>query len=502
MKTPLPYQVAGAEFLYRNKRALLADEMGVGKTLQAILAALKAKEDTLVICPASLKVNWAREIIDQDPEAQIQIVDPGNEIHDYATGHGSKWLIVNYDLLDKYKAEGLRLLLPYKTLIIDEAHSIKETSTLRTKASLKIGEHADNIYLITGTPVLNRPIELYPLLKILRHPITLTKYNKDNWYGYAFRYCGGYFREVKRWVFNHKTGRRELQQMRFLDTKGATHLDELRQRIQPIYLRRLKKEVLPLPPKNIYAEKVTMSELHTKLYADAWQRYLDYLERIKEELIQELGSEDAYYRKLNNIEASQHLVELQKLQQVTSAAKIRRVAEDAYKATKRGDKVLIFTIYTDTIDKLKRIFAHNKLKVVVLNGQTKNEGRVKAVDALQTDPDTKLFIGNIKAAGVGITLTAAQKVFFIDSEWTPALNQQAEDRAHRYGQSKDVEVTYYLAEGTIDEEKQEALEAKRKIINTILGEGEQVNIQKEESIVKEVLKKTMQKANSLSTLKH
>ena len=502
MKTPLPYQVEGAEFLYRNKRALLADEMGVGKTLQAILAALKAGKDSLVICPASLKINWAREIIDQDPEAQIQVVDPGNEIHDYATGHGSKWIIVNYDLLDKYKAEGLRLLLPYKTLIIDEAHSIKETSTLRTKASLEIGKHAENVYLITGTPVLNRPIELYPLLKILRHPITISKQGKDNWYGYAFRYCGGYFREVKRWVFNHKTGQRELQQMRFLDTKGATHLEELRQRIQPIYLRRLKKEVLPLPDKNIYAKKVVMSDIHKQLYADAWQRYIDYLDRIKEELIQELGSEDAYLRKLNNIEASQHLVELQKLQQVTSAAKIRAVAEDAYKAVKRGEKVLIFTTYTDTIDKLKRIFSHNKLKVVTLNGQTKNESRVKAVDALQTDPDTCIFIGNIKAAGVGITLTAAQKVFFIDSEWTPALNQQAEDRAHRYGQDKEVEIYYYLAEETIDEDKQEALEAKRKIINTILGEGEQVNIQKEESIVKEVLKKTMQKANSFSTLKH
>lgn len=502
MKTPLPYQTEGAEFLYRNKRALLADEMGVGKTLQAILAALKAGHETLVICPASLKINWAREIIDQDPEAQIQIVDPGNEIHDYATGNGSQWLIVNYDLLDKYKAEGLRLLLDYKTLIIDEAHSIKETSTLRTKASLKIGEYAENIYLITGTPVLNRPIELYPLLKILRHPITLSKQGKDNWYGYAFRYCGGYFREVKRWIFNHKTGRRELQQMRFLDTKGATNLEELRQRIAPIYLRRLKKEVLPLPPKNVHAKKVTMSDTHIQLYQNAWERYLAYLERIKEELMQELGSEDAYFRKINNIEASQHLVELQKLQQVTSAAKIRSVVEDAYKEAKRGNKVLIFTIYTDTIDKMKRIFTHNKLKVAVLNGQTKNESRVKAVDALQNDPDTNIFIGNIKAAGVGITLTAANKVYFIDSEWTPALNQQAEDRAHRYGQANDVDIYYYLAEGTIDEDKQEALEAKRKIINTILGEGEQTNIKKEESVIKEVLKKTMQKANSFSTLKH
>lgn len=501
MKIPEQYQIKGAEFLYQKKRALLADEMGVGKTLQAITAALKEGAPTLVICPASIKVNWAREIIDEDHDAQIQIVDPGGEVHDYATGNGSKWLIVNYDMLAKYKASGLRVLLPYKTLILDEAHRVKESSAQWTKAAIEISKEADNIYLVTGTPVLNRPIELYTLLKIIRHPLTIGVKGKDNWYGYAFRYCGGYFREVKRWVFNHKTNNRELKTTRFLDTRGATNLEELQEKIKPIYIRRLKKEVTKMPPKYIHEKKVKMSELHEKLYAEAWDRYIAYLERIKDELVQELGSEEAYYKKLNNIEASQHLVELQKLQQITSAAKIRAVAEDAFKAAKRGEKVLIFTTYTETLDRLKRILAHNELKVVTLNGQTKNESRVKAVDALQQDPDTRLFIGNIKAAGVGITLTAAAKVFFIDSEWTPALNQQAEDRAHRYGQTKEVDVTYYIAEGTIDEDKQVALEAKRKIIDAILGEGN-ANIRKEESVVREVLKKSLERAASLSTYKH
>ncbi len=479
MKTPHPFQIAGADFLYKSQRALLADEMGIGKTLQAITAALRANKPTLVICPASIKINWAREILDQDPAAQIQIVDPGEEVTDFATGPGTKWLLVNYDLLHKYQSEGLKLLLDYKTLIIDEAHSIKETKTLRTKAAVEIGKHAENVYLLTGTPVLNRPMELFPLLKILNHPLG------KNWFSYGFRYCGGYFREMT----IRSTGRT----LRFMDVRGATRLEELRDKIAPIYLRRTKAEVLAtLPPKKINIIKVKLTEPHITLYANALERYYNYLESIKDELIKQLGGIEAYDTKIANIKASQHLVELQKLQHVTSAAKIRRVAADAYKIVQQGGKVLIFTAQTDTLQRLKKIFTHNKVKVVVLNGQTKNESRVKAVDDFQQDPDTKVFIGNIKAAGVGITLTATNQVFFIDSEWTPGINQQAEDRAHRIGQTKDVNVNYYVVEDSIDEDKQEALEAKRKIINSILGEGEADKI-KEDSIVKAVLKRSLER---------
>lgn len=493
MKDPLPYQEIGAEFLFTKKRALLADEMGVGKTLQAIIAAIRVNLPILVICPASIKVNWAREIIDQDTEAQIQIVDPGDEIHDYATGNGTKWLIINYDLLDKYGAEGLRLLINYKTLIVDEAHSIKEISTLRSKATLDIGQEAEYVFLITGTPILNRPIELYPLLKIIRHPITFTNAGKDNWYGYAFRYCSGYFREVKRWLTDRRTGKKVLRKMRFLEVKGASNIPELKQRIADSYIRRLKSDVLKLPEKFRHKEEVVMSDLHTKLYTEAWQNYINYLDRIKEELIKELGSEEAYDEKMQNIEASKHLVEMQKLQQITSAAKIRKVSEDAYKLAKSGKKVLIFTTYTDTLEKLKRIFLHNNLKVAIINGQTKNEQRVKAVDAIQQDDETFIFIGNIKAAGVGITLTRSRHVLFIDTEWTPGINKQAEDRSHRYGQTQEVNIYYYVAKDTIDEDKQEALAEKIKVIDSILGEEE---VKKSTSVFKDVLAKNLKRLNT------
>lgn len=493
MKTPYPYQIQGAEFLYSMKRAILADEMGIGKTLQAILAALKANEPTLVICPANLKINWAREIADQDIDADIRVIDPGDQIHAYATGNGSKWLIINYDILGKYKTEKLRALLPYKTLIVDEGHSIKETQTKRTKETLELAESAENIYLITGTPILNRPIELYALLKIVRHPIA------DNWYKYAYRFCGAYKREVKRWVYNHETHKKELEIRRFMDVSGASNLDQLRKELQKVYLRRTKKEVLKqLPPKNVQTIFTDLEEPYKEKYTTAWERYISYIERIKDELVQELGSEASYNKKLKNLESSKHLVEIQKLRQITSAAKVRKVTADAFREVQLGNKVLIFTSYTYTLDQLKRILAHNKVKLVTLSGTTKSNARQTAVDKLQEDPDVKVFIGNIKAAGVGITLTKAHKVFFIDTEWTPALNEQAEDRAHRIGQTKNVEIRYYVVKETIDEDVQLALDYKKGIINAILGESDVANFKREESVAKEVLRRSLIRAG-LST---
>lgn len=492
MKVPFPYQQIGADFLYRTKRGILADEMGIGKTLQGILAAIKAGEPTLIICPANLKINWAREIIDQDEDAEIRIVDPGYKVHDYATGTGSRWLIINYDVLSKYEREQLKAILPYNTLILDEAHSIKDNTSIRTKEALQLAEGVENIYLITGTPILNRPIELFPLLQIIGHPIA------QNWYSYAYRFCGAYKRTVKKRVYNHITHKMELETRSFLEVKGESNIHILRRELQKVYIRRLKKDVLPqlpkkLPPVPVYVE---MEEPWKTKYEEAWDNYIDYIQRIKDELIQELGSIASYNKKLQNLESSKHLVEISKLRQITSAAKIRKVAADVYQEVKRGNKVIVFTGYTYTLDQIKSLLVYNKIKLVTLNGTTKSDARQKAVDAFQQDDEVMVFIGNIKAAGVGITLTKAHKVFFIDSEWTPALNEQAEDRAHRMGQLFEVEIRYYLVKDSIDEDMEVAKEKKKGVINNVLGEGEIVDNGKQESIGKAIMRRSLERANN------
>ncbi len=491
MKTPKPYQTIGANFLHTIKRGILADEMGIGKTLQAILAAIKADQPNLVICPANLKINWAREIADQDPDAEIRIVDPGYKIHEYATGDGSKWLIINYDVLSKYKKDRLQAILPYNTVILDEAHAIKETTSIRTNEALELAEGIENIYLITGTPILNRPIELYPLLKIIRHPIA------ENWYSYAYRFCGAHKRTVKKLVYNPETHKEELEIVKFLDVKGATNLGILRRELEKVYLRRTKKQelrelALKPQPRAIYVE---MAEPWKSKYADAWDRYIAYIQRIKDELVQELGSEASYKRKLRNLNSSKHLVEIGKLLQITSAAKIKQVAADAFTEVKRGNKVVIFTSYTYTLEQLKHILAYNKIKLVTLSGTTKLNNRQKAVDAFQEDDEVKVFIGNIKAAGVGITLTAAHKAFFIDSEWTPALNEQAEDRIHRMGQQHVVDIRYYLVKDSIDEDKEIAKAQKTDVINSIIGDGTKEMVRRQtESIGKAILRRSLERS--------
>lgn len=474
------YQQQGVVFLTERKKAILADQPGLGKTIQAITAANNLGRYTLVICPASLKTNWAREIIARDAEARIQIIGSGSKVEEYSDGDGSggEWLIINYDLLAKYTREDLRILVPYQTLILDEAHYIKETKTIRTKAALLIAELADNVFLLTGTPILNRPIELYPLLKAIGHPIAA------DWYSYAMKYCGAFKQSAVRWV--RVNGKPQRKAFYFLNVGGATNLPELGEKIKSVYLRRTKKELKNLPEKISNEVIVSLSPAHIKKYNSAWSTYLAYLDSMKDELLEELGSQDEFDVKMEKVVSAKHLVELQKFRQITSEAKIERVVSDALRMIENEEKVIIFTVYTATLESLVAAFNKEKIKCVSLSGENDATERQQAVDQFQNDESVKAFIGNIKAAGVGLTLTAATQVLFVDCEWTPALNEQAEDRAHRVGQSEVVNIYYYLAENTIDEDVQVALEKKKALIASVLA-GDRQRL-KAQSIGKELLK--------------
>lgn len=173
-------------------------------------------------------------------------------------------------------------------------------------------------------------------------------------------------------------------------------------------------------------------------------------------------------RKIINAQMTRHLIELGKLKQITSQGKLDRVVEDIADIVEQGEKVLVFTQYTETVRQIKERLQAKKIKSVSLTGSDDMQARTKAVDEIQQGA-TPVFIGNIKAAGVGLTLTAANTVLFADMEWTPALNQQAEDRAHRIGQHKQVNVHYYIAEKTVDEDIAELLGVKQQIIDKILS---------------------------------
>lgn len=451
------HQKEGIAFLKERGRAILADEMGLGKTRQAIVAAGEESDKTvLVVCPASLKINWEREIHMVYREDIVAVISGGDAEEAQAKvdfGHEvsetTAWIVVNYDILEKHK-DWIRERVKageIGTVIFDEAHYVKDTRAIRTKASLAIAEHAPSVYCLTGTPVMNRPIELFALLRAVKHPLaykdgesvsTLRK-------AYGKRYCGAYFHRLG------YTGRG------FWDESGATRLPELREMTRDIFLRRTKDEVLDLPEKIVSVVPVELTPESRRQYDGAWDEYLEWVAQHPEN------------RDIGNIMSAQALIELGKLKQVCSLAKLDRIAADIDNAVEQGSKVIVFSQYTHTIRVLSALLREKKIGFTTLTGEDDQDSRQSAVDRFQNDDECKVFVANIKAGGVGITLTAASIVIFADMDWSPAIHRQAEDRAHRIGQTGTVNVYYYVAESTIEEDVIDILTQKQETIGTLTG---------------------------------
>lgn len=446
------HQKEGVQFLKEKKMAILADEMGLGKTRQAIIASGEdSKKTKLVICPASLKINWEREIKMVYPEALIEVVQTGPE----KTLSDAEWIIVNYDMLPKYKDQ-IKYLVENNDIdsaIIDEAHYIKGKKTHRAVATLEIIAPLDRVYMLTGTPIMNRPIELFNLLRGVKHPLG------RNRSFYSKRYCGGHLKTIVK-----KSG----GIIRFWDEGGATRLPELRGMTENVILRRKKDEVLDLPEKIISVQICELDKEWQRKYDNAWDDYLEWV-----------ANNPWEGKNVGNIMDAKHLVELTKLKQICSQAKIDRMVSDIRSAVEQGEKVIVFSQFTNTINTIKEKLGEEKrasaygdkqeaIKCVTLTGQDKQDDRQKAVDSFQNDEDTKVFIANIIAGGVGITLTKASIVIFADMEWSPEIHSQAEDRAHRIGQNGTVNVYYYILGDTIEEDIVDILERKKSMIRAIM----------------------------------
>lgn len=360
----------------------------------------------------------------------------------------SAWVVINYDIIEKHKDWLLTELKDKNidTVIFDEATYIKDTKTIRTKAALLLAAMADQVYLLTGTPVMNRPIELFPLLRAIKHKLAysddkpMSTLRKE----YGKRYCAAYF---------HRLG---YSGRGFWDETGASRISELREMTRDAFLRRTKAEVLNLPEKIVSIVECDLDSTWKEEYRIAWNKYLEWIAA---------NNPDA--KKIENILSAQQLIELGKLKQVCSLAKIARITADIENAVEQGEKVIVFTQYTKTVEELQTALHKAKIETVSLTGATKSEDRQQAVDDFQNNPDVKVFIANIKAGGVGITLTAASIVMFADMEWSPEIHRQAEDRAHRIGQTGTVNVYYYIANNTIEEDIIDILSQKQETIGVL-----------------------------------
>jgi SWI/SNF-related matrix-associated actin-dependent regulator 1 of chromatin subfamily A len=439
-RPPLSHQKEAVEKLVGSKRFILADDMGLGKTTSTIIAALETgAKKILIVCPASLKINWEREIANYSDRSVF--IAEGKKFSTEAD-----FVIVNYDILKNFhskedKENSLLLKSNFELVILDEAHMVSNAQAQRTKLINDFVKNIKRVWLLTGTPMTSRPINYYNLLNIIESPVA------QNWMAYAIRYCQGFqFRAGNRKVWN---------------VTGASNLEELRDRTSKQILRRLKENVLDLPDKIITPVYLRTT---SKEYKDLMGEYYEWLENKKEE----------------SSSLTIQFSKLMKVRKVIANEKVKETIEFVQNIIDQGKKVIIFTNFTDT---LQLIHNHFGKESVYLDGSCNKVQRQHAVDQFQDNEKIKVFVGNLKAAGVGLTLTSAEVVIMNDLSFVPAEHAQAEDRAYRYGQKNNVLVYYPIFENTIEGVIYDILNTKKKIIGTVMGD----EIPESGDIVEEIL---------------
>lgn len=433
-----PFQEQGVTFIEAKKgRALLADEMGLGKSIQALawLALHPEKRPVIILCPAHLKLNWMQEIrktLPGNPNIQVlQGTKPYKITGDL--------VIINYDILSDW-LRALHAIKP-QVLIFDEAHYVKSSTAQRTKATKKLAREVDkelginheipHVIALTGTPIINRPIEGFNIVQIVNRKVF------PGFWEYAHRYCGA----------NHN---------RFgWDLTGATNKEELHQKLtSTIMLRRKKADVLKDLPDKIHGY-VPVELDNRGEYERAETEFIEWLAETKGE------------KAAAKAQQAEHLVRIENLKQLAIQGKLKQAIQwiQDFLDGNNGDKLVVFTTHKAPVARLMEEFGAIAVKV---DGSVSPEKRHEAVQKFQNDPAVRLFVGNIQAAGTGLTLTAASTVAFLELPWTPGELVQAEDRLHRIGQKNAVNVYYLLATETIEFEIAEMLDSKRTVLNAII----------------------------------
>jgi SWI/SNF-related matrix-associated actin-dependent regulator 1 of chromatin subfamily A len=427
-RPPLSHQKEAIEKLAGSRRFILADDMGLGKTTSTIIAALETgAKKILIICPASLKINWEREIANYSDRSVF--IAEGKK---FSTE--TDFVIINYDILKNFydtkdKENSLLTQCKFDLVILDEAHMISNPQAQRTKIINSFVKNVHRAWLLTGTPMTSRPMNYYNLLQLIESPVA------QNWMAYAIRYCQGY---------QFKAGNRKVW-----NVTGASNLEELRDRTSKQILRRLKEDVLDLPDKIITPIYL---RLKSKDYEEMMGEYYDWYENKTDE----------------SSSLTVQFSKLMKVRKIIANEKIKHTIEVAENIIEQGKKVIIFTNFTDTLQILHQHFGKQS---VYLDGSCTKPQRQYAVDQFQDNEKIKVFVGNLKAAGVGLTLTSAEVVIMNDLSFVPAEHSQAEDRAYRYGQKNNVLVYYPLFDNSIEGAIYDILNRKKQIINTVMGDG-------------------------------
>jgi SWI/SNF-related matrix-associated actin-dependent regulator 1 of chromatin subfamily A len=453
-----PFQLAGIDFLLKHKHALLADDMGLGKTPQTIGVINYCPEikSVLIICPNSLKINWR------------------NELNDWLTrklsvGIGAKSfpaddiVIINYDILKKFATDVRKR--HWDLVIVDESHFCKNPKAQRT--TQVVGKKARNVWILdplradrmialTGTPILNRTIELFPILN------WLDPANYDNFFKFGLRYAAG------------KKGRFGW------DFTGHSNLKELQQKLRStVMIRRTKAEVLTdLPPKIRQVIEIPAQDETLAGILKERQFYENCMENISQlraaaELAKLSDNQQDYHNAISRLKDSQAIAfkEMAKVRHDTAILKLPILANHLREMLEGTDKkIVVFAHHHDMINGLYEQFPG---MCVRLTGEQDVDEKNDAVVKFVEDPNCRVFLGSIKAAGIGLNklqLVCSHAVF-AEEDWVPAWITQCEDRLHRYGQLSSVLCQHYVLEGSIDSMMAKRTVTKQNVADKALDKG-------------------------------
>lgn len=466
-------QKTGVEFLLKNKKCILADSMGLGKTTTSIVASMETgSEKVLIVCPASLKSTWKREISLYNDPSDIKIVS-GSE-----WTPGNKFTIVNYDILDNfYKiptdivyedavmedgttqrvpkmvkasngqlvpktrkslkkakikeclAQSQMFLEHFDCIILDEAHKLSNNTSIRYNVINDFIKRSkpQYVFLLTGTPLTNKPLNLYNILKLIDAEVT------HDYQYYINRYCEGKKMKLK-------TGKEITL------SNGASNLEELKEKIKHVYIRRLLSEMTDMVNKTIITRYYDLSKEQMKRYNELWEEY------VKAQL--EIGNYDS--------EEYRQLVEGILVRQYLAKEMVANTIQLVDEKLEDDEKVIIVCTFTEEIEMLRKYYGK---KCVVYDGKMTAKQKDKAEYEFMNNPKIKVFIGQIIACSVGLTLTAAHTLVFNSYSWQAADNAQAEDRIYRLNQTQDVVCIYQLFNDSISQHMFDKVMMKKIIMD-------------------------------------
>jgi SNF2 family DNA or RNA helicase len=431
------YQKTGVEFLKHRQYALLADDVGLGKTAQCLVANPKTYLPTLIICPASVKDQWSRQIRLWGLKRRDMLTQTLNSSKDQLVP-GCQYYIVNYDLINRKDKKLFHMLLrqQYSTIICDEAHKLKNLRAVRTRRILDprgLISRTENLWFVTGTPIKNRPIDLFSLVSSTV-PELLKPY--DSYRQFAYRFCG---------AFEDKYG---------LNVNGSSNETDLANRIKPFMLRREQQQVLKeLPEAMIDVIQLECTDAAKKI--------------IKEEELK--TAELAGDRDIENFT----LGEIARIRQALAKYKIKESLPFIKDILEGTDKVVLFYHHKSVRDAILKSLP--KEKPVFIDGSVPTMKRMGVVEKFNTDPACRVFLGQIQACGEGLDglQHISHTCIFVEPSWSPTDITQCVGRLKRFGQKHMVNAYILVIKSTLEAQMMGTAEWKQKIVDKIITKTEE-----------------------------